>query len=216
MSIRILIADELELMREGIKSFLDNVPEMEVIGWAKDGRIAVQLAHELKPDIIIMDIEMPGLNGIDATRQIVQELPNIKVIVLSAHLENRYVREMFKAGALGYVSKYGGCQELITAIKTVILEQIYLSPKITGVVVEGYMHDSPDDATPYSLLTVKEREVLQLIAEGKVTKKIALELNISTKAVEWRRGKIMQKLNLHNIAELIKYAIREGVIGIYA
>ncbi len=216
MSIRILIADELEIMLEGIKSFLDDVPGMEVIGQAKDGRIAVQLAHELKPDIIIMDIEMPGLNGIDATRQIVQELPNIKVIAFSAHLENRYVREMFKAGALGYVSKCSDCQELIAAIKTVILEQTYLSPKITSMVVEGYVHRSPDDVSPYSLLTAKEREVLQLIAEGKATKKIALELNISTKAVEWRRSKIMQKLNLHNIAELIKYAIREEIIGVYA
>ncbi len=216
MSIRILIADEFEAMREGIKSFLDNVPEMEVIGQAKDGRIAVQLAHELRPDVIIMDIEIPGLNGIDTTRQIVQELPNIKVIAFSAHLENRYVREMFKAGALGYVSKYSDCQELIAAIKTVILEQTYLSPKITSVVIEGYVHRSPDDVSPYSLLTVKEREVLQLIVEGKTTKKIALELNISTKAVEWRRSKIKQKLNLHNIAELIKYAIREGVISVYA
>lgn len=216
MSIKILIADGFDAIREGIKFFLDDIPDMEVIGQAKDGRIAVQLAHELKPDIIIMDIEMPGLNGIDATRQIVLELPNTKVIAFSAHLENRYVREMFKAGALGYVSKYSDCQELITAIKTVILEQIYLSPKITSVVIDGYVHRLQDNASPYSLLTAKEREVLQLIAEGKATKKIAWELNISTKAVEWRRSRIMQKLNLHNIAELIKYAICEGITGVYA
>jgi DNA-binding NarL/FixJ family response regulator len=189
---------------------------MKVVGQAKDGRTTVQLAHELRPDVIITDIEMPGLNGIDATRQIVQELPNIKVIAFSAHLENRYVREMFKAGALGYVSKYSDCQELATAIKTVISEQTYLSPKVTSVVIEGYMHRSPDDVSPYSLLTVKEREVLQLIAEGKTIKKIALELNISTKAVEWRRSKIMQKLNMQNVVELVKYAIREGVISVYA
>ncbi len=140
MSIRILIADEFEVIREGIKSFLDVIPDMEVIGQAKDGRITVQLAHELRPDVIIIDIEMPGLNGIDATRQIVQELPNIKVVAFSAHLENRYVREMFKAGASGYVSKYNDCQELVAAIKTVVLEQAYLSPKITSVVIEGYVY----------------------------------------------------------------------------
>jgi len=215
MSIRILIADDFDAIREGIKSFLNDIPEMKVVGQAKDGRTTIQLAHELRPDVIIIDIEMPGLNGIDATRQIVQELPNIKVIAFSAHLENRYVREMFKAGALGYVSKYGDCQELVTAIKTVTLEQTYLSPKVTSVVIEGYVHRSPDDVSPYSLLTVKEREVLQLIAEGKTIKKIALELNISSKAVEWRRSKIMQKLNIQNVVELVKYAIREGVISVY-
>ncbi len=215
MSIRILIADNFDAIREGIKSFLDVIPDMEIIGQAKDGRITVQLAHELRPDVIIMGIEMPGLNGIDATRQIIQELPNIKVIAFSAHLENRYVREMFKAGALGYVSKYSDYQELIDAIKTVILEQAYLSPKIASVVIEGYLHRSSDRASPYSLLTVKEREVLQLIAEGKTTKKIALELKISTKAVEWRRGKMMQKLNIENVVDIVKYAIREGVISVY-
>jgi len=215
MSIKILIVDDFDAIREGIKSFLDNIPDIEVIGMAKDGRIAVQLAYELKPDIIIMDIEMPGLNGIDATRQIIQELPNIKVIAFSSYVDSLHVREMFKAGALGYVSKYSDCQELVTAIKIVILEQTYLSPKITGAVIEGYVHPSPDDVSPYSLLTAKEREVLQLIAEGKTTKKIARELTISTKAVEWRRGKIMQKLNIQNVAELVKYAIREGIISVY-
>lgn len=216
MSTRILIVDDFDAIQEGVKSFLDIIPDMKVIGKAKDGRIAIQLAHELKPDVIIMGIEMPGLNGIDATRQIVQELPNIKVIAFSAHLENRHVREMFRAGALGYVSKYGGCQELITAIKTVVSEQTYLSPKITGAVVKGYIHRLPDDVSPYLLLTVKEREVLQLIAEGQTTKKIAGELNISTKAVEWRRNKIMQKLNVKNVVNLVKYAIREGIISAYA
>lgn len=216
MSIKILIADDFDVIREGVKSFLNDIPEMEVIGQAKDGRIAVQLAYKLKPDVIIMDIEMPCLNGIDATRQIVQKLPDIKVIAFSSYLDSLHVREMFKAGALGYVSKYSDYQELITAIKTVTLEQIYLSSKITSVVIEGYVHRSPDDISPYSLLTVKERQVLQLIAEGETTKIIALKLNISTKAVEWRRSKVMQKLNTHHIADLIKYAIREGIIGICA
>ena len=211
-----MVADSFDVIREGVKSFLDVTPDMEVIGQAKDGRVVVQLAHELRPDVIIMDVEMPGLSGIDATRQILQNMPNIKVIAFSAHLENRYVREMFKAGALGYVSKYSGCQELIAAIKAVVLEQTYLSPKITAVVIEGYVHRSPDSASPYSLLTAKEREVLQLIADGKATKEIARELNISTKAVEWRRGKMMQKLNIQNVVELVKYAIREGIINAYA
>lgn len=216
MSIRILIADEFEVTQEGIKTVLNLEPEMEVIGQAKDGRITVQLAHELKPDVIVMDIEMPGLNGIDAARQIVKEIPGIKIVAFSAHLENRYVREMFKAGASGYASKYNGSQELITAIKTVVTEQTYLSPKISGVVINEFVHRSKDVPSPYSLLTAKEREVLQLIAEGKTTKTIAVKLSISTRAVEWRRGKIMQKLNSQNIAHLVKYAIREGVIGLYA
>jgi len=212
MTIKILIADDFDAVREGIKSFLDNIPNMEVIGQAKDGRIAVQLAHELKPDVIIMNIEMPCLNGIDATCQIVQELPDIKVVAFSSHLESHYVHKMIKAGALAYVSKYSSIQELITAINSVVLNQAYFSPNITSVVIKGFVNHSPDNISSYSLLTIKERQVLQLIAEGKTTKKIALLLNIGTKAVEWRRGKIMQKLNTHNIAELIKYAIREGII----
>ncbi|HPS54705.1 MAG TPA: response regulator transcription factor [Sedimentisphaerales bacterium] len=216
MSVKILIGDEFDVIREGIKSFLDVMPDMEVIGQAQDGRTTVQLAHELRPDVIIMDVEMLGLNGIDAARQIVQDLPNVKIIAFSAQLKNHYVREMFRAGAMGYVSKYGCCQELITAIRTVISGQTYLSPKITNIVIEGYMHRLPDNESPYSLLTIKEREVLHLIADGKATKEIARELNISTKAVEWRRSKMMQKLNITNIVELVKYAIREGVISAYA
>ena len=216
MSIRILIVDDFDAIREGVKSFLGVVPDMEVVGQAKDGRIAVQLANELRPDVIIMDVEMPGLNGIDAARQIIQDMPNIKVIAFSEHLKKHYVREMFKTGALGYVSKYGDSQELTAAIKAVISGQTYLSPKITSLVIEGYVHHSPDNVSPYSVLTAKEREVLQLIAEGKTVKKIARELNISTKAIEWRRGKIMQKLNIQNVVELVKYAIREGVVSAYA
>ena len=216
MSIRILIADDFDAIREGVKSFLDAAADMEVVGQAKDGRTAVQLANELRPDVVVIDVEMPGLNGIDAARQIIQDMPNIKVIAFSAHLKNHYVREMFKAGVLGYVSKYGDSQELIAAIKAVISGQTYLSPKITSLVIEGYVGRSPDKVSPYSLLTAKEREVLQLIAEGKTVKKIARELNISTKAIEWRRSKIMQKLNVKNVVELVKYAIREGVISAYA
>ena len=133
MSTKILIADDFEFMRKGIKSFLDKISDMEVVGMAKDGRVAVQLAHKLRPDVIIMNIEMPCLNGIDATRQIIKELPNTKIIAFSAYLDSLHVREMFKAGALSYVSKYGGCQELIAAIKTVVLEQTYLSPEIADL-----------------------------------------------------------------------------------
>ncbi|MCK5001129.1 MAG: response regulator transcription factor [Anaerohalosphaera sp.] len=216
MSIRILIADEFEVVREGVRSFLEILPDMEVVGQAADGRMAVQLAHESRPDILILDSLMPVLNGIDTARQIARELPGIKIVAFSAHLENRNVREMFKAGAIGYVSKYGGCQELIAAIESVASGKVYLSPSITSLVIEGFVHRSQDDVSPYSLLTAKERQVLQLLAEGKTTKEVAHELNISAKAVEWRRSKTMHKLNVHNIAELVKYAIREEIISVHA
>jgi DNA-binding NarL/FixJ family response regulator len=215
MSTKILIADCFETIQEGIKSLVKVIPDVTVIGQTNNGRIAVQMAHELKPDVIITDIEIYGLNGIDATCQIVQCLPNIKIIAFSAHLKNHYVYEMFKAGALGYVSKYSNSQELVTAIKTVISGRTYLSPKITSVVIDGYLNQSTESISPYSLLSTKEREVFQLIAEGKTTKNIALELNVSTKTVEWRRNKVMQKLNLQNIVELVKYAILEGLTSTY-
>lgn len=216
MNVKILIADGCRIMRQGVDSLLDNEPDMEVIGEAENERTAVQLAHEFKPDIIVMGIEMSNLNGVEAIRQIAQKLPDTKIIAFSACLDNRFVREIFKAGALGYVWKQCDYEELASAIRTVASGQTYLSPKITDIVVKGCIDRLPyDDNSPYLLLTAKEREVLQLIAEGKSTGIIAAELNICTRAVGWRRSKIMHKLNMQSIAELTKYAIREGITGVY-
>lgn len=216
MAIKILIADDHGILREAIASLLNNEFGMEVIGEAQDGRTAVQLAKELHPDVIIMDIAMPGLNGIEATRQIVREMSNIKVIALSIYADRRSVREMLKAGASGYVPKQCAFKELVTAIQNVVSNQTYLSSRISGIVVEEYIHRlEKNDNSAYSILTPREREVLQLIAEGKSTKAIAKELFVSNKTIEWHRRQLMNKLGAQSVAELVKYAIREGLTCAY-
>lgn len=216
MAIKILIADDHGILREAIASLLNNEFGMEVIGEAQDGRTAVRLAKELHPDVIIMDIAMPGLNGIEATRQIVREMPNIKVIALSVYADRRSVREMLKAGASGYVPKQCAFKELVTAIQNVVSNQTYLSSRISGIVVEEYIHRlEKNDNSAYSILTPREREVLQLIAEGKSTKAIAKELFVSNKTIEWHRRQLMNKLGAQSVAELVKYAIREGLTCAY-
>ena len=217
MGIRIVIADDHKMVREAISSLLRNEIGMEVVGEAEDGRTAVQLARELQPNVIIMEVVLPSLNGIEATRQIVHELPAVKVIALSARSDGRSVREMLKAGASGYVPKDCAFQELVTAIGNVVSNQTYLSSKISGIVVEGYIHRLAEhDDSAYSLLTPREREVLQLIAEGRSTKTIARELFVSTKTIEWHRSQLMHKLGVQSVAELVKYAISEGLTCVYA
>jgi len=217
MGIRILIADDHGIVREAIGSLLNNELGMEVVGQAEDGRTAVQLARELQPSVVVMDIEMPNLNGIEATRQIVHELPDVKVVALSERSDKRSVLEMLKAGASGYVPKRCAFQELVCAIRNVVSNQTYLSPQISGTVVEGYIHRlSKHDDSVYSVLTPREREVLQLIAEGRSTKAIAKELYVSAKTIEWHRSQLMKKLRMQSVAELVKYAISEGLICAYA
>ena len=216
MAIRILSADDYDIIRQSLAILLGNDPDLEVVGQAGDGQVVIDLANKLRPDIIIMDIIMPKKTGIDATRKILKQCPDIKVIGYSGNSDNNSVREMFKAGATGYISKQCDFEELVTAIKTVFSGQVYLSPYVTNIVVEGYInHSLKNYDSVYSLLTTKEREVLQLIAEGKTTKEIALAFNIGISAVEWRRNKLMGKLGIRNIANLIKYAIRERLVGIY-
>lgn len=210
MGTRILIVDDHIIFREAVSSLLSSEFGMEVVGQADDGRRGVELARDLRPDVIIMDVVMPNLNGIEATRQIVHELPSTKILALSAFLDRRSVREMLKAGAIGYVPKSCPFEELVGAIRTVASGQTYLSPLISGIVVEGYIQKiTTGDDSAYSVLTPREREVLQLIAEGKSTKAIAKELFVSTKTIEWHRSQIMNKLGAQSIAELVKYAIRE-------
>lgn len=217
MGIKILIADDHKIVREAIGALLNNELGMEVTGEAEDGRVAVQLARDLLPNVVIMDIEMPNLNGIEATRQIIKELSGVKVIALTERSDRRSVLEMLKAGASGYVPKQCPFQELVCAIRNVVSNQTYLSPQVSGTVVEGYINGvSRHDDSAYSVLTPREREVLQLIAEGKSTKVIAKELYVSAKTIEWHRSQLMKKLGVQSVAELVKYAISEGLTCAYA
>lgn len=215
MSIRILIVDDHKITRQGLCSLLENQTDMEVVGQAQDGRIAAQLAKELLPHIVIMDVSMPGLNGMQATRQIVNEFEDIKVIALSMHSDTLFVSEMLKSGASGYLLKDCAFEELVNSIRAVVAGKVYLSPSISGVVVDDYLHKlSKKGASASEVLTDREQEVLQLMAEGKSTKEIALKLHISVKTVETHRRQIMNKLGIHNVAELTKYAIRKGLTSL--
>ena len=215
METRILIADSHRIVREGICSLLDNEDDIEIVGQADDGRIAIQLAQELRPDVIIMDTSMPSLNGIEATRKIVHESPGVKVIALSSHSDRRSVCEMLKAGASGYLPKTCAFEELLCAIRNVVLDRNYLSSQISTLVVNEYVrHTVNQGESAYSVLTEREREVLQLIAEGRSTKEIARELHVSTKTIEWHRSQLMKKLHIESIADLVKYAISEGLTSV--
>lgn len=212
MSIGILLVDDHAIIRQGLRSLLEKQPDVEVVAEAENGRKALELVRELQPEIVIMDVSMPGMNGIEATRQICTELPKVKVIALSIHSNRRFVTNMLRAGAVGYILKECLFDELVQAIQAVAAGDSYLSPRITGVVVGDYTkHLSASFDSPLATLTSREREVLQLVAEGKSTKQIVLELHVSNKTIEANRRQIMSKLDLHSIAELTKYAIREGL-----
>lgn len=213
MSIRILLADDHRLFREGLQSLLKEEADMEVVAQAGDGRTAVQQASELKPDVVAMDIAMPDLNGLEATRQIASRVPGTKVLCLSVHSDRRFVEGMLKAGASGYLLKNSANEELIQAIRAVAAGQTYLSPAIAETVAQNYApHGSERKAGPsLDRLTPRECEVLQLVAEGLASKQLATRLNISVKTVDSHRHQIMKKLNLHSVAKLTKFAIREGV-----
>ena len=215
MSIRVLLADDHALIREGLRSLLEKQPNVEVVGEAEDGRRARELAGELSPDIVIMDVSMPKLGGIEATRQITSEFPAVKVIALSIHSKRRFVADMLSAGAAGYILKECLFDELVQAIEAVAAGGRYLSPRITDVVVDDYVKRlSGGVDSPKVALTGREREVLQLVAEGKSTKQIAIDLHVSTKTIEANRRQIMEKLDIYSVAELTKYAIQEGLTGL--
>lgn len=212
MSYKVLLADDHKIVRDGLRTLLDKNAEVMVVGEAENGRTAVQLTKKLAPDIVILDVAMPDLNGIEAARQIIAECPGVKVIAVSMHSDRRFVAEMLKAGASAYLSKDYAFDELETAIRAVISNKVYLSPDISGVVVDNYVRQTPNpESSAFSLLSQREREVVQLLAEGKTAKEIANELHVSIKTVETHRTNIMAKLNIHRLAELTKYAIREGL-----
>lgn len=212
MNTRILLADDHNLFREGLRAMLDKKPGIEVVGEAKDGLSAVRLARELVPDVILMDISMEDLNGIEAARRILVDHPDIRIIMLSMHSDQRFVIESLKAGALGYLLKDSAFDELLDSISTVMKKQVYLSVKITNIVINDYINiRRQEKSSVFSVLSTREREVLQLVAEGRSTKEIAAQLSVSVKTVETHRKQIMDKLGLHSVAELTKYAIREGL-----
>jgi len=212
MSPRILLADDHKMFRDAVRPLLERTPGMTIVGEAGDGLDAVRLAAELQPDVIVMDISMPGLNGIEAARQILAAAPRIRVIILSMHADRRFVTETLKAGAAGYLLKDGPISELVEAIRTVAAGGTFLSRPIQEVVVQDYVGLARRaDGSAFSVLSPREREVLQLVAEGRSTKEIADRLSISAKTVETHRRQVMDKLGLRSVAELTKYAVREGL-----
>jgi DNA-binding NarL/FixJ family response regulator len=215
MSIRVLLADDHKIVRQGLRALLEKQKDIEVVAEAEDGRTAVRLAAEMAPDVIIMDITMPNLNGVEAAKQILDKSPDIKIIALSIHSDAMFVTEMLKSGAAGYLLKDCAFEELVRAIRTVLDKKTYLSPSISGVVVDDYIHRiTKTDFEGAEAISDREREVLQLMAEGNSTKQIAQKLHISIKTVETHRRQIMNKLDIHTIAELTKYAIRKGLTSL--
>jgi DNA-binding NarL/FixJ family response regulator len=215
VSIKVLIADDHTMFREGMLSLLQKELNIKVVGEANTGREAVKLALELKPDVVVMDITMPDLNGMEATRKIIKAIPQTRVICLSMHSDRRYVVDMFRAGASGYLIKSCAYKELIDAINVVAANQTYISPQIAHIIVDESMgSQQPKKKAAKSTLTPREREILQLIAEGKNTKNIAHHLHKSTKTVETHRRNIMKKLKVKSVAELTRYAISEGIISL--
>lgn len=212
---RILVTDDHTIVRKGLRSLLDAEEGLEVVGEAKSGREAIEKTEELCPDVVLMDFSMPDLNGLEATRQIKQHQPEVKVLILTMHDNEEYVFEMLRAGASGYVLKQSATSELILAIEAVSQSKTFLSPSISGSVIEGYLNrgKSIPNGDSYDSLTRREREVLQLIGEGLSTRAIAERLTISIKTVESHRSNVMEKLGRQNIADLIKYAIRKGLVA---
>ena len=214
MSMKIVLADDHEIMRDGLRGLLEREHDFEIVAEAENGRMAVDFARELEPDIMIMDIGMPDMNGIAATRQIKAEYPDIKVIALSMYSDERFIEEMLQAGVSGYLLKDCAFDELITAIRTVAEGRVHLSPDVTTIMLNSFLHKKHGRDDSSSILTNREREVLQLIAEGNSTKEISALLNISVKTVDTHRQKIMNKLDIHKVAELTKYAIRMGLTSL--
>ena len=215
MTIKIILADDHQIVRHGLRSLLLDEPDMRVVAEADNGRAVMRLVQEVSPDVVIMDISMPGLNGIEATRQIMAECSGVKIIALSMHSDSLFVLNMLKAGASGYLLKDCALEELVKAIRTVVDHKTYLSPGISDVVIKDFISGwSSTDSSAFSVLTAREREVLQLMAEGKTTNQIAEGLCVSVKTVESHRKQIMNKSGIHSVAELTKYAIRQGLTSL--
>lgn len=215
MTMKILIVDDHAIVRQGLRALIDKEKDMEVAAEAATGTEAIRLAREYRPDVIVMDISMPDVNGIDATRSIVGESPLMRVLALSMESDRRFVVEVLKAGANGYVLKDAAFAELATAIRAVAAGETYLPPRVTTLLIKEYLQRIPDDLpATYENLSLREREILQLIADGSNAKEIAFAFGVSVKTVENQRHSIMKKLDLFSIAELTKYAVRQGLTSL--
>ncbi|WP_321474298.1 response regulator transcription factor [uncultured Paludibaculum sp.] len=207
--ISILLADDHSVVRQGFRRILESQSDMEIVGEASNGREAIERATKLSPDVVVMDVAMPELNGIEATRRLMESSPRTRVLALSMHKDAVYVREILRAGARGYLLKDAIDADLLAAVRAVAKGEGYLSPAIADAVLTDYRQHVTD---PIDLLTSREREVLQLIAEGKTNKEIATDLKLSVYTVDAHRGRIMEKLNLHSTGELVRFAVRKGLI----
>lgn len=212
MAIRVLIADDHAVVAEGLRHLIEAERDIEVVACVGDGRAAVQQARELQPDVIIMDLSMPELNGADATRAILERDPRCRVIVLSMYAQREYVRRALKAGAAGYVVKRSAAKEVVEAIRAVHAGQRYLSPRVADVVLDDYSNEKRDD--PLARLSAREREVLQLLAEGRTGAQIAERLSLSQKTVETYRARLVEKLGIRDLAGLVRFAIQKGLVSL--
>jgi DNA-binding NarL/FixJ family response regulator len=207
--LRVLLVDDHQLLREGLRKILEATPGIQVVGEADDGSAALAAVAALRPDVVVMDVGMREVNGIEATQRLRELHPETSVVALSAHADKRYVQNMMRAGAKAYVLKESASDDLLRAVRAAAQGEHYLSPRVTGFLLEGWA--ARDDHTPVGVLGSREREVLRLLSEGKTSKEIATHLSLSIKTVETHRRNIMQKLGLHSVAELTKYAVREGL-----
>jgi DNA-binding NarL/FixJ family response regulator len=210
--ISVLVVDDHTLVRAGIRSLLQKIAGVEVVGEASDGREALRLAGAYRPDVVLMDIAMPGLNGLDATARLVKKLPGVNVIILSMHVNEEYILQALRAGATGYMLKGADTAELEIAIKAVARGETYLHPMVSKHVVADYIKRVSGETTSFEVLTPRQREILQLIVDGYSTKKIARTLRISVKTVETHRMQLMERLDIYDIAGLVRYAIRVGLV----
>lgn len=214
-TLRILIADDHEVARKGIRALIESHPGWEVCGEAADGREAVKTASRLKPDLVLLDVGMPSLNGLDATRQILAEAPDTRVLILTMHDSEQVVREVLAAGARGFLLKSDAGRDLVSAVEALQSRRTFFMTKVAQIVLEGYLHPGPETEPPYrTVLTPREREVIQLLAEGKTTKEVATTLNLSVKTAETHRTNLMRKLDLHSVVDLTLYAVRNGIVHV--
>jgi DNA-binding NarL/FixJ family response regulator len=221
--LRILIADDHELARRGIRALLESHPGWEVCGEAKDGRETVELADSMKPDIVLLDIGMPNLNGLEAARQILTNSPEVAILILTMHDSDNVVREVLRAGARGYLLKSDAGRDLVAAVEALQLQRTFFTTRVSQMVLDGFLdRQSPNfgainknDDRAGDALTSREREVIQLLAEGKTSKEVAVTLNLSVKTAETHRTNLMRKLGLHSVADLTRYAVRNGIVQVF-